>query len=42
MCIQGEKALQENDTEYNAAESLDIDLFTFRDVVEYYQIKGVI
>lgn len=36
------KALQENDTEYNAAESLDIDLFTFRDVVEYYQIKGVI
>lgn len=36
------KALRENDTEYAAAESLDIDLFTFRDVVEYYQTKGVI
>lgn len=36
------KALRENDTEYAAAESLDIDLFTFRDVVEYYQNKGVI
>ena len=36
------KALRENDTEYAAAESLDIDLFTFRDVVEYYQTKGLI
>lgn len=36
------KAICENDTEYAAAESLDIDLFTFRDVVEYYQNKGVI
>lgn len=36
------KALRENDTEYAAAESLDIDLFTFRDVVEYYQNKGLI
>ena len=36
------KALRENDTEYAAAESLDIDLFTSRDVVEYYQTKGVI
>lgn len=36
------KALRENDTEYAAAESLDIDLFTFRDVVEYYRIKGLL
>lgn len=36
------KALCENDSEYAAAESLDIDLFTFRDVVEYYQVKGLI
>ena len=36
------KALRENDTEYAAAESLDIDLFTLRDVVKYYQTKGVI
>lgn len=36
------KALCENDTEYAAAESLDLDIFTFRDVVEYYQTKGVI
>ena len=36
------KALRENDTEYAAAESLDIDLFTFRDVAEYYRIKGLL
>ena len=36
------KALRENDTEYAAAESLDLDIFTFRDVVAYYQTKGVI
>lgn len=36
------KALRENDTEYAAAESLDIDLITFWDVVEYYQNKGLI
>lgn len=36
------KAIRENDTEYAAAESLDIDIFTFRDIVEYYQSKGVI
>lgn len=36
------KALQENETEYTAAESLDIDLFTFRDVVECFRTKGLI
>ena len=36
------KALRENDTEYAAAESLDLDVFTFHDVVKYYQAKGMI
>lgn len=36
------KALCENDTEYAAAESLDLDIFTFRDIVEFYYTKGVI
>lgn len=36
------KALCENDTEYAAAESLDLDVFTFRNIVEYYKTKGVI
>lgn len=36
------KALCENDTEYAAAESLDLDIFTYRDIVDYYQRKGMI
>lgn len=36
------KALRENDTEYAAAESLDLDLFTFQDIVEYYHTKGAV
>lgn len=36
------KALCYSDNEYTAAESLDLDLFTFRDIVSYYQHKGVI
>lgn len=36
------KALRENDTEYAAAESLDIDLFTYRDIIDYYQRKGML
>ena len=36
------KALCENDTEYAAAESLDLDLHTFYMVVDYYKVKGEI
>lgn len=36
------KALCESESEYAAAESLNLDLFTFRDIVSYYQHKGVI
>lgn len=35
-------ALCENDTEYAAAESLDLDIFTFREIIEYYRTKGII
>ncbi len=35
-------ALRENDTEYAAAESLDLDLSTLRRVVDYYQTKGIL
>lgn len=36
------KAFCENDTEYAAAESLDLDIFTYRDIIDYYQRKGMI
>ena len=36
------KALRENDTEYAAAESLDLDVPSFREIVTYYKRKGLI
>lgn len=36
------KALRENDTEYAAAEILDLDVTSFREIVTYYKRKGLI
>lgn len=36
------KALRESDTEYAAAESLDLDVTSFREIVTYYKRKGLI
>ena len=36
------KALRENDTEYAVAESLDLDVFTYHEVVDYFIRKGLL
>lgn len=35
-------ALKENDSEYDAAESLDVDVLTFRNIIDYYKRKGLL
>ena len=36
------KALRENDTEYAAAESLDLDIYSLEEIITYYKRKGLI